>query len=120
MRRGMSESVLAVRSGAAASSATTKYSTASPVASQVAPSRLVTRSATCQAPPWHSLKRRATAWGTGVVGLLAYNWWALVLLRPDLLRSPDEFFSNLEVTGHPYATLMQGADTLAGLLLLTA
>ena len=38
-------------------------------------------------------------------GLLAYNWWVLVPFKPGLLRSPDEFFSNLEVTGQPYATL---------------
>src|SRR5260370_36988505 len=72
------------------------------------------------ATPRRSVTRQAAAWVTGVTGLLAYNWWALVPLRPGLLRSPDEFFSNLEVAGHPYATLMQRADMLAGLLLLVA
>lgn len=56
----------------------------------------------------------------GIAGLLAYNWWLLVPLRPGLMTSPDELFSNLEVTGQPYAALMQGADLAAGLLLLAA
>lgn len=60
------------------------------------------------------------AWTAGAVGLLAYDWWVLVPFKPGLLRSPDEFFSNLEVTGYPYATLMQHADVLAGLFLLVA
>jgi hypothetical protein len=36
------------------------------------------------------------------------------------MTSPDELFSNLEVTGQPYATLMQHADLASGLLLLVA
>jgi hypothetical protein len=36
------------------------------------------------------------------------------------MTSPDELFSNLEVTGQPYAALMQHADLAAGLLLLAA
>lgn len=69
---------------------------------------------------WRSLARPAVAWMAGATGLLAYNWWVLVPFRPGLLRSPDEFFSNLEVTGDPYATLMQHSDVLAGVLLLIA
>jgi Protein of unknown function (DUF998) len=64
--------------------------------------------------------RRTIAWVTGIGGLLAYNWWLLVPLKPGLLRSPDEFFSNLEVAGQPYATLMQHLDVLSGLLILAA
>jgi hypothetical protein len=64
--------------------------------------------------------RSAAAWIVGVAGLVAYNWWALVPLKPGLLRSPNELFSNLEVTGQPYATVMQHADLLAGLLLIAA
>jgi len=56
----------------------------------------------------------------GIAGLVAYNWWLLVPLRPGLMTSPDELFSNLEVTGQPYAALMQRADLAAGLLLLAA
>jgi hypothetical protein len=56
----------------------------------------------------------------GAAGLLAYNWWALVLLKPGLVRSPNELFSDLEVTGQPFATAMQHADFLSGLLLLGA
>ena len=43
--------------------------------------------------------RLAAVWIFGVAGLLAYNWWVLVPLKPGLMRSPSELFSNLEVTG---------------------
>ena len=36
------------------------------------------------------------------------------------MTSPDELFSNLEVSGQPYAAAMQHADLAAGLLLLAA
>jgi len=81
---------------------------------------LARRDPIARAEPRRSLARRVAAWIAGVAGLLAYNWWALVPLKPGLLRSPDEFFSNLEVTGHPYATVMQRADVLSGALLLAA
>jgi Protein of unknown function (DUF998) len=64
--------------------------------------------------------RRAAAWVLGLAGVVAYNWWLLVPLKPGLMTSPDELFSNLEVTGQPYATLMQHADVASGLLLLAA
>lgn len=64
--------------------------------------------------------RSAAAWTLGVAGLMAYNWWVLIPLKPGLMRSPNELFSNLEVTGQPYAAAMQHADLLAGLLLLGA
>jgi hypothetical protein len=60
------------------------------------------------------------AWIAGIAGIALYNWWVLVPLKPGLMRSPDEFFSNLEVTGYPYATLMSHADVASGLLVLTA
>lgn len=66
------------------------------------------------------LVRSQAAWTFGVGGILAYNWWVLVPLKVGLMRSPNEFFSNLEVTGQPYATVMQHADLLAGLLLCGA
>jgi hypothetical protein len=66
------------------------------------------------------LGRAAVAWGFGVAGLLAYNWWVLVPLRPGLLASPNELFSDLEVTGQPFATAMQHADVMSGLLVSVA
>jgi hypothetical protein len=62
----------------------------------------------------------ALSWTLGIAGLAAYNWWLLVPLKPGLMTSPDELFSNLEVTGQPYAALMQHADVAAGVLLLAA
>lgn len=64
--------------------------------------------------------RRDLALALGACGVAAYNWWILVPLRPGLLRSPDELFSNLEISGQPFATLMQRADLLSGLAMLVA
>jgi hypothetical protein len=60
------------------------------------------------------------AWAAGAAGLALYNWWVLVLFRPGLLRSPNELFSDLEVLGQPFASAMQRADLLSGLLLMVA
>jgi hypothetical protein len=70
--------------------------------------------------PRPPIVRRVTAWTLGIAGLISYNWWVLVPLRPGLLRSPNELFSDLEVTGQPFATAMQHADLLSGLLLIGA
>lgn len=59
-------------------------------------------------------------WILGIAGLAAYNWWLLVPLKPGLMTSPDELFSNLEVTGQPYAAVMQHCDLASGMLLLAA
>jgi uncharacterized protein DUF998 len=67
-------------------------------------------------PVW----RRWAAWIAGLAGLIAYNWWAFVPLKPGLMTSPDEFYSNLEVAGRPYATLFQHCDIAAGILLVAA
>jgi hypothetical protein len=64
--------------------------------------------------------RALAAWILGIAGLAAYNWWLLVPLKPGLMTSPDELFSNLEVTGQPYAAVMQHCDLASGLLLLAA
>jgi hypothetical protein len=64
--------------------------------------------------------RRALAWSLGLAGLAAYNWWILVPLKPGLMTSPDELFSNLEISGQPYAAAMQHADLLSGVLLAGA
>jgi hypothetical protein len=66
------------------------------------------------------ITRRTLAWVCGVAGLSAYNWWVLVPFKQGLLHSPDELFSNLEVTGQPYAIAMQRADIAAGVGLLAA
>ena len=71
------------------------------------------------APPRHR-SRREVAELLGFVGLVAYNWWVLVPLAPGLMRSPDELFSDLEVPGQPYASLMEHADLVAGLLIVAA
>ncbi len=60
--------------------------------------------------------RSVITWILGIAGLAAYNWWLLVPVRPGLMSSPDELFSNLEVTGQPFAALMQRADLTAGIL----
>jgi len=43
-----------------------------------------------------------------------------VPLKPGLMTSPNELFSNLEVSGQHYATAMQYADLLSGVLLFAA
>jgi hypothetical protein len=64
--------------------------------------------------------RRTLAWLCGIAGLLAYNWWVLVPFSHGLMRSPNELFSNFEVTGQPYSIAMQRADVTAGVLLSLA
>jgi hypothetical protein len=64
--------------------------------------------------------RRILAWTVAVAGLAAYNWWILVPFKPGLMTSPNELFSNLEVDGQPYASVMQHADLLSGILLFGA
>jgi Protein of unknown function (DUF998) len=64
--------------------------------------------------------RRVLAWALCTAGLVAYNWWVLVPLKPGLMTSPDELFSNLEVSGQPYAAAMQHCDLLAGILIAGA
>ncbi len=64
--------------------------------------------------------RAVVAWTSGIAGLIVYNWWVLVPLRPGLMVSPNELFSDLEVTGRPFATAMQHADLASGLLLSVA
>jgi hypothetical protein len=33
--------------------------------------------------------RPVVAWTSGIAGLIAYNWWVLVALRPGLMVSPN-------------------------------
>lgn len=73
------------------------------------------------APSAHLATVRSTvAWTLGIAGLISYNWWVVAPFKPGLMHSPDELFSNLEVSGQPYASLMQHADFLSGVLLLGA
>jgi hypothetical protein len=72
------------------------------------------------ARPRYARGRAIAAWILGIAGLVAYNWWLLVPLKPGLMTSPDELFSNLEVSGQPYAAVMQHCDLASGLLLLAA
>jgi Protein of unknown function (DUF998) len=81
---------------------------------------LAVRAAPVWPVPVHERRRAVAAWVLGIAGLAAYNWWLLVPFKPGLMSSPNELFSNLEVSGQPYATLMQHADLAAGLLLIAA
>jgi hypothetical protein len=63
---------------------------------------------------------RAAAQTIGIVGVAVYNWWAAVPFRSGLLKSPNGFFSDLEATGQPDASLFQHLDLLAAVLMLVA
>jgi hypothetical protein len=56
----------------------------------------------------------------GLVGIVLYNWWVWVLVATNLLISTDEFFSDLEATGRPDATLFQHFDLAAGIVMFVA
>ena len=56
----------------------------------------------------------------GLVGIVLYNWWVWVIVATNLLVSTDEFFSDLEATGRPDATLFQHFDLAAGIVMLVA
>ncbi|HUZ42414.1 MAG TPA: DUF998 domain-containing protein [Acidimicrobiales bacterium] len=64
--------------------------------------------------------RLITARILGLVGIVLYNWWIWVLVATNLLTDTDEFFSDLEATGRPDATLFQHFDLAAGFVLLVA
>jgi hypothetical protein len=55
-----------------------------------------------------------------VAGVLAYNWWVVVPFVPGLMPSVNGFFSDLEATGRPHASLMSDADMAAGVLMVAA
>jgi len=55
-----------------------------------------------------------------VPAIAAYNWWIAVPFDHGLLRSPNSFFSDLEVRGAPRAALFGRLDFIAGVLFLTA
>ncbi len=64
--------------------------------------------------------RLAAAKVVGVGGVLAYNWWVVVPFVPGLMPSVNGFFSDLEATGRPHASLMSDADLVGGALILVA
>jgi Protein of unknown function (DUF998) len=68
----------------------------------------------------HDRTRLVAGRALGVAGVLAYNWWVVVPFVPGLMPSVNGFFSDLEATGRPHASLMSDADLAAGLLLAAA
>jgi len=56
----------------------------------------------------------------GVAGLVLYNWWVVVPFVHGMLPSDNGFFSDIEASGLPHATLLQHLDLLSGILLLAA
>jgi len=56
----------------------------------------------------------------GVAGLVLYNWWVVVPFVHGMLPSDNGFFSDIEASGLPHATLLQHLDLLSGVLLLAA
>ncbi len=64
--------------------------------------------------------REHLVWLLGALGVAGYNWWLVVPVRPGLLRSANELFSDLELAGQPLAWTLRGTDVLSGSLLLAA
>jgi hypothetical protein len=56
----------------------------------------------------------------GLVGIVLYNWWVWVVIATNLLVNTDEFFSDLEATGRPDATLFSHLDLAAGIVMFVA
>ena len=55
-----------------------------------------------------------------MASIALYNWWIVAVFDRHLLTSPNAFFSDLEATGRPDATLLSHLDLVAGLLLVVA
>src|ERR1035438_9839714 len=82
------------------------------------------------APPTASLKgtRRAGDYSAqlfiaqflGLVGIVLYNWWVWVVVATNLLTNTDAFFSDLEATGRPDASLLSHFDLAAGIVMFVA
>jgi len=56
----------------------------------------------------------------GIAGVVLYNWWVWVVVATNLLTSTNAFFSDLEATGRPDATLFQHFDLAAGIVMFVA
>ncbi|MEI6701387.1 MAG: DUF998 domain-containing protein [Actinomycetota bacterium] len=55
-----------------------------------------------------------------VVGIIATNWWVLIPFRHGISGPHQGFFSDLEATGEPDASLYRSLDFLASLLTMIA
>ena len=64
--------------------------------------------------------RLAASEVVGIAGLAVYNWWVVVPFVQGMLPSPNGFFSDIEASGLPHASLLQHLDLLSGVLLLAA
>lgn len=73
-------------------------------------------------PPWRSNlnTRILLAQFLGLVGIVLYNWWVYVVVATNLLTSTNGFFSDLEATGQPDASLFQHVDLAAGVVMFAA
>ena len=67
-----------------------------------------------------SIARIRWAKALGVGGVLAYNWWVVILFFPRLTPSVNGFFSDLEANGQPHAGLLSDADVVAGVAMVGA
>jgi len=56
----------------------------------------------------------------GLAGIVLYNWWVWVVVATNLLTSTNAFFSDLEATGRPDASLFQHLDLAAGIVMFAA
>ena len=56
----------------------------------------------------------------GLVGIVLYNWWVWVVVATNLLTNTDAFFSDLEATGRPDASLLSHFDLAAGIVMFVA
>jgi hypothetical protein len=69
---------------------------------------------------WEYSARLFVAQFLGLAGIVLYNWWVWVVVASNLLISTDEFFSDLEATGRPDATIFQHFDLAAGIVMFVA
>jgi hypothetical protein len=64
--------------------------------------------------------RLAASEVVGIAGLAVYNWWVVVPFVHGMLPSANGFFSDIEASDLPHASLLQHLDLLSGVLLLAA
>lgn len=56
----------------------------------------------------------------GLVGIVLYNWWVWVVVATNLLTNTNAFFSDLEATGRPDASLFEHFDFAASIVMFVA
>ena len=82
---------------------------------------LVPRYVDTQGGASRAVARRVTAGRmVGVVGLMTYNWWVVVVFEPGWISSVNGLFSDLSADGQAHAPLLQRLDMAAGVLLVAA